>query len=301
MKLKAFAFILLGGLIFLVACGAQATPSGTNSTESPVSAVHSQTSMTSSDRETQLESKISELEKRVSQLEQQITKLLEESHLHQKRAITLDKMSQLEQQLTELSKEIRLEQEKAIAFTKAALEIEAQRNDIVANLAKGWNHSSFKAGLAISFRTRVEGKLNLSNGVASLRNKLALLDCPNFLLNVKIMLLQVYELELESAETITKQGSLLGQIEVKTVKAKGFNPTVNKDNVVDYQEMVLRGIHSTNAMPGSPIGEILYNQLHGPWVEAQLIRREAYKRWAKILREHGVDPAKQGFTELAKY
>jgi len=35
-----------------------------------------------------------------------------------------------------------------------------------------------------------------------------------------------------------------------------------------------------------------------PWVELQLLRIEVYTRWAEILREHGIDPAQEGFTEL---
>lgn len=231
------------------------------------------TQATPSDKETQLEDRINKLEQRISQLEEQ---------------------------LRNLSKDIRLEQEEAIAFTKSALEIEAERDGIVAKYAKGWNRLSYapslRAYLASPFKDEVEGKLKLSTGVVSLRNKLALLDCPSFLLDVKIMLLQAYELELESTETVTRQGSLGEEEEVK-----GFNPSINKDNAMDYQKMLLDKIRNTGANPFGPAGETLWKELHSPWVEAQLIRREAYERWAKILREHGIDPLEQGFTELAKY
>ena len=188
------------------------------------------------------------------------------------------------------------DKEEAIAFTKSALEIEAQRDAIVAECAKRWSPGFVGATYAGVFKDEVEGKLKLSTGVVSLRNKLALLDCPSFLLDVKIMLLQAYELELESTETVTRQGFLEERKEVK-----GFNPSINKDNAMDYQKMLLDKIRSTGANPFGPVGETLWKELHSPWVEAQLIRREAYERWAKILREHGIDPAEQGFTELAKY
>jgi len=118
------------------------------------------------------------------------------------------------------------------------------------------------------------------------------LDCPQSMQTIKDVLKDVYSSEVELAELqLQGEGYYVG------VFASGVPffgtmlvlPEVNQYNIELWLER-----YESWQFPASS-STLLMNH---PWIELQLLRRDVYTRWTEILREHGIDPAEEEFTEL---
>ena len=195
-----------------------------------------------------------------------------------------------------------LEREEIISFTQQALEIEAKRSELMAYFAglqdkygqegAAWIMWRFLfAGVPITALLK-DAPSDLEEMV-SLQNKLLLLECPQSLQPIKDTLVYIYNSEVQLAES-----------DLKLIRPKD-----NKDNIGYFQQEFDRFDQQIKQQKQKDPN--YYNQqefrmrdyysflLKSPWVKLQLLRRDVYIRWTEILREHGIDPAEEGFTELA--
>jgi hypothetical protein len=192
-----------------------------------------------------------------------------------------------------------LEREEIIIFTQQALEIEAKRNElniyiserakrqeVGLNSVKWFVNLRFLDGYAKDDGTYIQGEVELE-GMTSLRKRLMFLDCPQSMQVIKDILNDIYSSEVELAEF-----QLKGEEYSTLIPSFGtmlILPEVNQQNIEFWLEY-----YKSRQFPASSSTLLLDH----PWVELQLLRRDVYTRWAEIIREHGIDPAQEGFTEL---
>lgn len=160
-----------------------------------------------------------------------------------------------------------LEQQEIISFTQQALEIEAKRSELMEYFAKQHvgplRERFFLEGIPTNaeYPEWMNAPKSGLEGMVSLRKRLLFLDCPQSLQSIKQSLLEIYQLEIELAES--------------------------EGETMSLPEAMLQGIEKYKAAQEG----ILPHQER---------RKDTYTRWAEILREHGIDPAQEGFTELSE-
>ncbi len=170
------------------------------------------------------------------------------------------------------------ERQEIITFTRQALEIEDERNELMAYFAsfplerygtvQGWLVRRFLLeGVPTNLPATYNAPRSGLEGMASLRQRILLLDCPQSMQPIKDALVYIYNSEVELAEH-----DLAG-------------PIINQDNLELWHEDLSLNIN-------------FYISMDDPWLKLQLMRRDVYIRLAEILQEHGIDPAQEGFTEL---
>ena len=197
-----------------------------------------------------------------------------------------------------------LEQQEIISFTQQVLEIEAKRSDLTAFFAGGSDLTAFLASeqrAVIKWLTELyffggvpttallkDAPPSDLEGMVSLQNKLLLLECPQSIQHIKDSLVYIYNSEISLAELefqMEEENSNL----VPFFGTRFVLPEVNQYNLELWKEK-----YESWQMPG------VSQFMNHPWVKLQLLRRDVYTRWAEILREHGIDPAQEGFTELSE-
>ena len=180
------------------------------------------------------------------------------------------------------------EREEIITFTQQALEIEAKRSQLNTFFGSLWEGSSHQVwptsvyylpGVPQGFDKRNNTPRTDLEGMVSLRNRLLLLGCPQSTQSIKDALDQIYNSEINLAELEFQQGQEYLYF-LRYFSQRLVLPEVNIYNIEPWQARV---------------GPTFLNH---PLVKLQLLRRDTYTRWAEILREHGIDPAQEGFTEL---
>ncbi len=189
-----------------------------------------------------------------------------------------------------------LEREEIISFTRDMLEIEAKRNELnaywelrVPRSKYGPAQRSFMGahyldGVSQDDFEKYALPLVEVEGMKSLRNRVLFLDYPQSMQPIKDAFNYVYSSEVELAEREFQQGEEYWPF-VPFIGNWLVVPKVNQYNIEFWQEQQFP--------TASPF-------LNHPWVKLQLLRREVYTRWAEILRQHGIDPAEEGFTELVE-
>ena len=165
-----------------------------------------------------------------------------------------------------------LERESIISFTLQALEIEAKRNDLTAYLAGlansvgGYGQALaierfFSRGVPSALR---DAPLSGYEGMASLRNKLLLLDSPRSVQVIKEELLHVYNSEIQLASNQLAY------------------PDITVDNLGYWPQLVA---------DGGPCEHYWESLVGTAWFGLQEIRGHIYALWADTLEKHGIDPA----------
>jgi hypothetical protein len=172
------------------------------------------------------------------------------------------------------------DREATIAFTREALGIERQRNDLI-SLRQYY-------ALPIAIKFFIDGYKKINNtqisqltkdmpSITALRAKLIFLSCPQGLENIRASLVEVYTLETGSAK------AELGRLS-----------DTNKGSLSDpqfYYEITYQNID---------VGKTEISNPGCDWVIAQELRRDAYIQWSQILKDNGVNLQKEGFTALAQ-
>ncbi len=190
-----------------------------------------------------------------------------------------------------------LEQEEIITFTQQVLEIEAKRSELIDYFASYQTIISqmewlvgmfFLDGVPQGFDASKNLPKTDIEGMTSLRKSLLFLDCPHSLQSVKDIFIHIYSSEIELVERQLKGEEYLSEPPYGPpvpyfIKSMLVLPPVNQYNV----ELWLEEYDSDSAF-----------LMKHPWVELQLLRIEVYTRWAEILREYGIVPAQERFTEL---
>ena len=125
-------------------------------------------------------------------------------------------------------------------------------------------------------------------GMTSLKRKLLFLNCPQAMQVIKDTMNEIYSSEVELAERQLDGEHYFSEPPFGPpiphfIKSMLVLPEINQYNIELWLER-----YDSNS-------EFLMNH---PWVELQLLRKDVYTHWAEILREHGIDPAQEGFTEL---
>ncbi|MBT9162148.1 MAG: hypothetical protein DDT27_00692 [Dehalococcoidia bacterium] len=166
--------------------------------------------------------------------------------------------------------------EEIISFTRQALEIEAERNDLVEFALSrmfDFRNGIFLQGTGVLFKTDPP-----LAGVTTLKSNLMLLSCPPSMSGVKDLLMEAYRLEIEAVrlDEEWRIDRLKPLSEERGSLKRQFYLEINRFNVSG--DLPLR-----------------YDR-HGPWIIAQKLRRDAYLKWVEILQEHDIDPAEEEFT-----
>lgn len=174
------------------------------------------------------------------------------------------------------------EREAIITFTRQALEIEGKRNELMTYLSslyppllpenlyggqRNLINTFFLKGISAN-STFVNAPPSGIDGMTSLTQKVLLLDCPQSIQSIKDSLVYIYTSEVGLDYT-------------------KVYPDVTKDNVKARIEIWSK--YENISFGGTPFADAL-------WVKLQLQRIDVYSRWAEILREHGIDPAKEGLA-----
>ncbi len=190
------------------------------------------------------------------------------------------------------------EREEIITFTSQALEIEAKRNELNSYIGlRAGRQSGFGLPALEGFVKQYflngysQDDVELE-GMTSLRKRLLFLDYSQSIQVIKDTLNDIYSSEVELAELqLQGEGYYVGAFDsgIPFFGAMLVLPEVNQQNIEFWLEE-----YKSWQFPASS-STLLMNH---PWVELQLLRRDVYTRWAEILREHGIDPAQEGFTEL---
>ena len=193
-----------------------------------------------------------------------------------------------------------LEQEEIISFTQQALEIEAKRSELMIFFA-GLQDKYGPSGAAwimtrilfgVPATRLVKDAPSDLEGMVSLQNKLLLLECPQSIQHIKDSLVYIYNSEVQLAESDPKL----------------IRPDVTKDNIGYFQQEFDRLDQQIKQQvqqdPSYYNRQEFYMRdyyailLKSSWGQAQKLRRQLYYDWAETLREHGIDPAEEGFAEL---
>ncbi|MBT9162147.1 MAG: hypothetical protein DDT27_00691 [Dehalococcoidia bacterium] len=232
-----------------------------------------------------------------------------------------DKEARLEERIAELEGKIAelsdtpnpdSEREEIISFTRQALEIEAKRSEFMRYLAglrgiiglhgqRGVVEMRFSSGVPPEWACEVRGVPPSGfEGMASLLNRLLMLDCPQSMQPVKDTLIYIYHSEIGQVQLQVEIGRLqeqIGRLQVEirelqseTLWAGGgpipklVYPEVTWDNLDLWRQEM--GQHA----PLSPIHGFYKARVESVWFALQESRRDIYVRWAEILQEHGIDP-----------
>ena len=170
------------------------------------------------------------------------------------------------------------EREAILAFTREALEIEAQRSELVAWFATiepttlRFFVRLFLPGVPEGYyHDRGWGPAKDLEGMSALYRRILLLDSPQSMQAIKDSLNHIYDSEIEHG---------------------GLIPEVTKDNL-DYWKA-----KAAEYPPYSTTYNYYMARVDSSWGQLQALRRDVYTRWAQLLREHGIDPAKEGLTGL---
>ncbi|MDP3064852.1 MAG: hypothetical protein Q8O40_16870 [Chloroflexota bacterium] len=164
-----------------------------------------------------------------------------------------------------------------ITFTREALQIEKERDELI-------NLRSYYAGALVprfflNGHSQIGGLPELQSA-RQLKARLSLLESPQALQHVKDSLVEAYRLEIEAAQLETQRELS----DINDTSQPQFSPRIDRFNVDSYKKGQLPTTMSRDS----------------PWVIAQELRRDTYAKWAQLLREHGIDPAKEGFTSLVQ-
>lgn len=190
------------------------------------------------------------------------------------------------------------ERQEIISFTRQALEIEGKRNELMAYFASlldkygpfgaAWAMELFLLGGVPTTAFPKDPPPSDLEGMASFRNKILLLDCPQSMQSIKDALDHIYNSEVELAELEFRHDEEY-PLRVPFFLKNGTRfvlPEVNQYNIELWQEKQFPTASSF---------------MEHPWVELQLLRRDVYTRWVKILQEHDIDLLEEGFTSLIEY
>ncbi len=193
-----------------------------------------------------------------------------------------------------------LEQQEIISFTRDMLHIEAKRNELNAYwelwlpksrygpAGRWFMGTHYLDGVSQDDFEKYAVPLVEVEGMKSLRKRVLFLDYPQSMQPIKDTFNYIYSSEVELAEREFQQGE---EYYTGLPFDRGLSfwgkalvlPEVNQHNIEFWQEKQVWDVSSF---------------LNHPWVKLQLLRRDAYTSWAEILRQHGIDPAKEGFAEL---
>jgi len=181
------------------------------------------------------------------------------------------------------------EREAIITFTRQALQIETKRVELI-NWLGGQS-----SGLT-PYQHWLMGKYYLNGvapnapippsgleGMSSLTNKLLLLDCPQSMQSIKDSLVSIYNSEIRQFQ--------LWQLNIASGVDDSFYLEVNWQNLDEWEQKSWWLRYSN--------GGIAMRQMKdNAWYKAQSFRRDVYTQWAQILKDNGIDPAKEGLTDL---
>ena len=158
-----------------------------------------------------------------------------------------------------------LEQQEIISFTRQALEIEGNQSELMEYFARQHvgplREHFFLEGMPADagYPKWMNAPESGLEGMVSLRKRLLFLDCPQSLQSIKQSLLEIYQLEIELAES--------------------------EGETMSLSEAMLQGVAQ-------------YKTAQEGFLPHQERRKDTYTHWAEILREHGIDPAEGGFSGL---
>lgn len=210
-----------------------------------------------------------------------------------------------------------LEREAIISFTQQALEIEAKRNEMMEFFASLGESSGWNIELDFVGRYFIEGiSEDLAaqytqyvippgfEGMQALYRKLLLLDCPHAIRSVRDILVHIYNSEIQLAElqSLRNRDKDLGD-EVRLILWE-----ITKDNFYDFEDEIAwlnyRIEQKIEEEGPDYFGEenltlgYFTHLTQSSWGQLQKRRQQLYSGWVETLQEHGIDPAKEGFTEL---
>ena len=173
-----------------------------------------------------------------------------------------------------------------IDFTRKALVIEAERNSLMAYMARvGTVRMYFFRG--ITAERANNSKTVSSEGMRLLQKRLLLLDAPQSLHSVKESLVHAYttEIELGVGHSARETGEPL-------MSSSYVDPRVTKDNILDFKDRAEQFEKFSNRY------QSYIWAFENQWGQTQLFRKEIYDRWSEILEKQGLDPAEEGLTDL---
>lgn len=197
-------------------------------------------------------------------------------------------------------------QQEIINFTKEAYVIELKGE--ILNLYSGL-YLSFRPyspvafdyylnGMKLSDYLKIEPKATEDlDGMYSLKNKMALLDCPQSMQSIKDSLINIYESEirqyqLSKAQSKSSNSNMLerplvessggsvttGEFPTTSLGDTSFYPQVNYKNIDDYKNN--------------------YSISKSEWYRIQSFHHDVIVKWSQLLKDSNIDAAKEGFTEL---
>lgn len=201
------------------------------------------------------------------------------------------------------------EREAIINFTREALQIEAERAELMryfADLRIAGGHvgvdflmqRTFLEGVTAS---KYGGVLDVPMphdlaGMTALLNRLLLLDSPQSMQPIKDLLTHIYESEIKEFQLGAAAYRLASDRDASSIYGRTSDlpylylpdTSITKDNVNDLKQKAATAQWDL----------VLQRRLAHPWAQLQSFRREVYIRWSQLLKEHSLDPAKEGFTAL---
>lgn len=207
------------------------------------------------------------------------------------------------------------EREAIINFTRQALAIEAGRDELMSYFAsvtpgggRKWLMSRFYLKGVTAGKWSPDPGRDLE-GMASLQTKLLLLDGPQSLQAIKDSLSYIYASEIELFYWEQAEDALDAYFNsYEPWKAPGYSSrpqplfslgrrggislTVTYNNLDEWKQKF------AESPPGSILSSSYSHTIDSTWFKLQSFRRDVYIRWSQILKGHGIDPAKEGFTAL---
>ena len=191
-----------------------------------------------------------------------------------------------------------------MSFTQQALEIEAERSELMAYFASLRDRVGIH-GQAFAIEkylvqgvppTLVSAPPSGLKGMTFLRNRLLLLVSPEPMQSIKDTLVHIYNSEIEQAMT---QEALLGeygsapetqQTQIQSDKTADWGQPVRK---LVYPEITRENLdywrRSVESSESGPIRDLFRYKVGTVWFGIQEFRQQAYIRWTEVLKEHDLD------------
>jgi len=197
--------------------------------------------------------------------------------------------------------EVDTEREAIIAFTGEALQIEAQRAELMeyfVDVDTRYGRLVQNFVMAEAFSGGVLPPYELS-GFNTLHPLVMALDSPQPMQIIKESLIYIYKTEWEEFEKgKTKWRESLKGKEEDYLWEFGVYPDVTMDNL-DYLKQEAAKPYSPDSGEGLLEHSYFQHKVDNEWYKLQSFRRDVYTQWAQILKDNGIDPAKEGLTDLA--
>ena len=190
------------------------------------------------------------------------------------------------------------EKQAIITFTQQVLEIENKRAellnwyekiDVTGNLLTFIVGETFLTGVKPDTYYKEVTPPTGIEGMTTLKQQITLLICPQSVQSIKDSLVSIYDSEIDIGAPYI---------------ARDLSRTDSRYTIIAMDNLDLWAKRLSEVAPDAksyfPPGEPSYyhNIIVSDWYKTQSFRRDVYSQWSQLLKQHGIDPAKEGFDNL---